>query len=92
MTTMLAAVLDGRVVVLDSHHARVMLLDPPTERTWRACAGLTVEEIAARVGRTSSEVMRTLQDLNEAGLVSRDDAGPTARKEPRWHQAPVTWI
>lgn len=81
---LLAAVLDGRVVVLDAQHARVILLDPRTEQIWRACTGLMGEEIAANVREASSEVRHTLRELAEAGLVSSE--------QDRWRQARVTWI
>lgn len=81
---MLAAVLDDRIVVLDAQNARVILLDPRSERIWRACTGLMGEEVAASVRETSSDVMHTLRELAEAGLVSS--------VQGRWSQAHVTWI
>jgi hypothetical protein len=81
---LLAADLDGRIVVLDSGHARVILLDARSERTWRACAGRTAEEISGLVGETVLAVTHALQDLAGAGLISAS-AG-------RWSQVPVTWV
>ena len=81
---MLAALLDGRVVVLDAQNARVILLDPRSERIWRACSGVVGEEIATTVGEASSDVMHALRELAETGLVSS--------KQGRWSQAHVTWI
>jgi len=81
---MLAAVLDGSVVVLDTQHARVMLLDPPTERIWRACTGLIAEDIATLVREATSTVLATLRELAEAGLISSENG--------RWNQAHMTWI
>jgi AraC-like DNA-binding protein len=80
----LAAVLDGRVVVLDMHQARVILLDPDTERIWRACTGRPISEIATGVGLSSPEVAGALRDLAAAGLVASDASG--------WTQVPVTWV
>ena len=82
--TMLAAVLDDRVVVLDSKNARVMLMDARTEQVWRSCRGLTEEEIAARLEETSRSVLSTLRELAEVGLVRRED--------DRWRQADVAWV
>jgi CRP-like cAMP-binding protein len=83
-SSLLAAVLDGRVVVLDAQRARVILLDPGTERIWRACTGSTIDEIASRVGQTSPGVMRALRDLDDVGLVTVDQS--------RWRQTTVAWI
>ena len=44
--SLLAAELDGRIVVLDAAHARVIVLDERLQRIWRACDGRTTEEIA----------------------------------------------
>jgi predicted transcriptional regulator len=82
--TMLAAVLDGRVVVLDTKNAHVMLMDAQTERVWRSCRGLTEKEIAARLEETSPSVLSTLRELAEVGLVRRED--------DRWTQADVAWV
>jgi predicted transcriptional regulator len=82
--TMLAAVLDGRVVVLDTKNAHVMLMDAQTERVWRSCRGLTEKEIAARLEETSPSVLSTLRELTEVGLVRRED--------DRWTQADVAWV
>jgi len=81
---MLAAVLDGRVVMLDIRQARVLLLDPRTERIWRTCTGLTSEEIAGIVREAPADVTHTLDELAAAGLISLD--------RDRWNQAHVTWI
>lgn len=81
---MLAGMLDGQVVVLDAPNARVVLLDPRSERIWRACTGRSAAEIAARVSEAPSDVMSALRELAEAGLVSSAD--------DRWTQAPLTWI
>ncbi|HEY6103085.1 MAG TPA: hypothetical protein VI007_07660 [bacterium] len=82
--SLLAAVLDGRVVVLDTHQARVILLDPENERIWRACSGRVTDEIAAGLGRSSTEIAGALQNLAEAGLVTSEG--------PKWTQVPVTWV
>lgn len=83
-TLLLAAVLDGRVVVLDAHQARVILLDPENERIWRACSGRVTDEIAAGLGRSSTEVAGALRALAEAGLVTSEGS--------KWTQVPVTWV
>jgi hypothetical protein len=81
---LLAADLDGRIVVLDAGHARVILLDTRSERIWRACGGRTGKEISTAVGDTVANVIQTLQDLSGAGLISASGG--------RWSQVPVTWV
>ena len=81
---LLAAVLDGQIVVLDTHQARVMVLDPRSERIWRACAGVLEDAIATSMGEPAPRVLSTLRDLAEAGLIYLERG--------RWRQAPVRWI
>ena len=81
---LLAADLDGRVVVLDAARARVIMLDARLERIWRSCSGRTREELAAATGETVPNLTRALEGLAGAGLISAS-AG-------RWNQAVVTWI
>jgi hypothetical protein len=81
---MLAATLDGRVVVLDTRQARVVLFDPRMEGIWRACTGLFAGEIAGFVHEDFSTVDAALRELDEVGLVTSKDG--------RWSQAPITWI
>ena len=82
--TMLAAVLDGQVVVLDTKNAHVLLMDARTEQVWRSCRGLTGEEIAAQLGHAPSFVKSTLRGLVAVGLVTCD--------HNRWTQTDVAWI
>lgn len=81
---MLAAVLDGRMVVLDARNAQVMLLDQRSERIWRACVGRSAGEVAAIVREGLPEVSAVLDDLAAAGLL--------AVTEGRWTQAAVQWV
>jgi predicted Rossmann fold nucleotide-binding protein DprA/Smf involved in DNA uptake len=81
---MLAATLDGRVIVLDTKNARVVLMDAQSERVWRSCRGLTEKEIATHLGEAPLSVQSTLLDLVVAGLVIRE--------QDRWTQADVAWV
>jgi hypothetical protein len=81
---MLAATLDGRVIVLDTKNARVVLMDARSERVWRSCRGLTEKEIATHLGEAPLSVQSTLLDLVAAGLVIRE--------HNRWTQADVAWV
>ena len=82
--TKLAAMLDGRVVVLDAKNAHVLMMDARTEQVWRACRDLTNEEIAAQLGDSLSSVMSTLRKLAAVGLVACD--------HERWRQVDVEWV
>jgi DNA-binding transcriptional ArsR family regulator len=82
--TLLAADLDGRIVVLDAAHVRLILLDARSQRIWRACSGRTRDEIAAAIGETVPALTPALEELAGAGLISASDG--------RWTQAPVTWV
>jgi hypothetical protein len=82
--SLLAAELDGRIVVLDATHARVILLDERSERIWRACRKRTIQEIALDTGEAASGLIRALEALTAAGLVVASAA--------RWSQVPVTWV
>ena len=81
--SLLAAVIDGRVVVLDTRQARVILLDPESERVWRACSGRVADAIAAELNRSPAEVAGALQNLADAGLIMSEGS--------KWTQVPVTW-
>lgn len=81
---MLAATLDGRVIVLDTKNARVVLMDARSERVWRSCRGLTEKEIATHLGEAALPVQSVLRDLAAAGLVTRE--------HDRWTQADVAWV
>lgn len=81
---MLAAMLDGQVVVLDTKRAHVLLMDARTEQVWRSCRGLTGEEIAAQLGHAPSSVKSTLRELVAVGLVTCD--------HDRWTQEDVEWV
>jgi len=81
---MLAATLDGRVIVLDTKNARVVLMDALSERVWRSCRGLTEKEIATHLGEAPLSVQSSLQDLVAAGLVTRE--------QDSWTQANVAWV
>jgi hypothetical protein len=82
--SLLAAELDGQIVVLDAAHARIIVLDERSERIWRACSGRTAEEIALQTGEAAPRLIRPLEELAAAGLIVRT-AG-------RWSQVPVTWV
>ena len=82
--TMMAAVLDDQVVLLDSKNAHVLLMDARTEQVWRACTGLTREEIAAELGYSFTDVASTLQELASAGLATCDC--------DRWTHVRVAWV
>ncbi len=81
---LLAADLDGRIVVLDAARARVILLDARSERIWRACTGRAPDEIAQATGEDLAALSRALDDLAAAGLIA-----PSAG---RWTQAPLRWV
>lgn len=80
----LAAILDGQVVVLDTATARLMLMDPQTERVWRSCSGVTLKELATELGGDPSELASTLEGLAAAGLVTC--------LHDRWTGARVAWV
>lgn len=80
----LAAILDGQVVVLDTATARLMLMDPHTERVWRSCTGVTLEELATELRGSPSELALKLEGLAAAGLVTCHHA--------RWTSARVAWV
>lgn len=81
---MLAAALDGWVVVLDPRLGRLLALDERMQRVWRLCQGLTTEEIVSRLGEPPERIAPALRALEEAGLASLHDG--------TWVTAHLRWV
>jgi hypothetical protein len=76
--------LDGDVILLEVRRARLLHLDGWTSRVWRACNASTVEEVAATLAAMPERVRGTLEELEQAGVVHRED--------DRWRREGWKWV
>lgn len=81
---LLAAELDGEVVLLDVAQARLIHLDPEVRRVWEACDGRTTAEVAAALGGPEERLAESLRGLAAAGVVGEEDG--------RWRRAALRWV
>jgi len=80
----LAAAFEDEIVILDSDHGSLLLLDTWAGQIWRFCDGSTTEAIESSVNGTPGRVRETLQVLMDTGLVCQING--------EWIRSPIEWV
>jgi hypothetical protein len=80
----LAAAFEDEIVILDSDHGSLLLLDAWAGQIWRFCDGSTTEAIESSVNGTPGRVRETLQVLLDTGLVRQVNG--------EWIRGPIEWV
>ncbi len=81
---LLAAELDGEILLLDVEQARLIHLDPEARRVWEACEGRTTAEVTAALDGPEERLAESLRGLAAAGVVREEDG--------RWRRAALRWV